>query len=236
MSTAIQKRSRGVSVNRPSRSSAAANATEWTSRSSLPSHASRDFAEDALDVLVGADVAGRHELRADRRGELAHVALDPLALKGEGELRPLVRQAPARSPRRSSACSRPPGSARASRRIVTTRRSYGYSAVRAPPRRISRTRRGAHRHVGCCGCFSADRAARRRDPDPPRSRREDHDSGRSSQGPDHRHPDAGRPAARRLLPHTRRQQRHAQAERARAAAPRRTSPSCSARSGPRRRR
>ena len=40
MSTAIQKRSRGVSVNRPSRSSAAANATEWTRRSSFPSHAS----------------------------------------------------------------------------------------------------------------------------------------------------------------------------------------------------
>ena len=39
MSTAIQKRSRGVSVKRPSRSSAAANATEWTSRSSLPSQA-----------------------------------------------------------------------------------------------------------------------------------------------------------------------------------------------------
>ena len=37
MSTAIQKRSRGVSVKRPSRSSAAAKATEWTSKSSLPS-------------------------------------------------------------------------------------------------------------------------------------------------------------------------------------------------------
>ena len=95
-----------------------------------------------------------------------------------------------------------------------TRRSYGYSAVRAPPRRLSRTRHGAHRHVRCCGCFSADRAARWRAPDPPRSRRQDHRSGRSSQGPDHRHPDAGRPAARRVLPHARRQQRHAQAERA----------------------
>src|SRR5262249_60492617 len=35
-SSASQKRSRGVSVKRPSRSSAAANATEWTSRSSCP--------------------------------------------------------------------------------------------------------------------------------------------------------------------------------------------------------
>src|SRR5688500_14408518 len=40
MSTAIQKRSRGVAVKRPSRSSAAAKATEWTSTSSLPSQAS----------------------------------------------------------------------------------------------------------------------------------------------------------------------------------------------------
>src|SRR5918992_2911805 len=40
MSTAIQKRSRGVSVKRPSRSSAAANATECTSRSRPPSKVS----------------------------------------------------------------------------------------------------------------------------------------------------------------------------------------------------
>src|SRR5262249_43836872 len=36
MSSAIQKRARGVSVKRPSRSSAAANATEWTSTSRPP--------------------------------------------------------------------------------------------------------------------------------------------------------------------------------------------------------
>src|SRR3954447_1527541 len=40
MSIAIQNRSRGVSVKRPSRSSAAANATECTSRSSSPPNAS----------------------------------------------------------------------------------------------------------------------------------------------------------------------------------------------------
>jgi len=39
-STASQKRSRGVSVKRPSRSSAAANATEWTRMSSSPPNAS----------------------------------------------------------------------------------------------------------------------------------------------------------------------------------------------------
>src|SRR5919197_181153 len=39
-SSASQKRARGVSVKRPSRSSAAANATEWTSTSSCPSNVS----------------------------------------------------------------------------------------------------------------------------------------------------------------------------------------------------
>ena len=95
-----------------------------------------------------------------------------------------------------------------------TLRSYGYSAVRAPPRRIHRTRRGARRHVGCLCCLPADRAALWRGRDPARPRRHDHDPGRPSQRPRHRHPDAGRPAARRLLAHARRQQRHPPPERA----------------------
>ncbi len=48
------------------------------------------LAEDALEVLVGADVARRHERRAHRLRELADVLLDPLALVGERELRALV--------------------------------------------------------------------------------------------------------------------------------------------------
>src|SRR3954447_17181122 len=44
-SSAIQKRSRGVSVKRPSRSSAAAYATEWTSRSRPPSNVSETSAK-----------------------------------------------------------------------------------------------------------------------------------------------------------------------------------------------
>ena len=40
MSSAIQKRSRGVSTKRPSRSSAAAKATEWTRTSSPPPNVS----------------------------------------------------------------------------------------------------------------------------------------------------------------------------------------------------
>ncbi len=89
MSTAIQKRSRGVSVNRPSRSSAAAKATEWTSRSSPPPNASAGLGEDPVEVVVGADVALRHELRVDGRCEVAHRLLDALALVRERELRAL---------------------------------------------------------------------------------------------------------------------------------------------------
>ena len=48
--------------------------------------------EDTRDVRVGAYVALRHELRADRVGELADALLDPLALEGEGELGALVVQ------------------------------------------------------------------------------------------------------------------------------------------------
>src|SRR5438309_2445271 len=53
MSTAIQNRSRGVSVKRPSRSSAAANATEWTRRSSLPPNAS-DTSENTRAIAASS--------------------------------------------------------------------------------------------------------------------------------------------------------------------------------------
>ena len=90
MSTAIQKRSRGVSTKRPSRSSAAANATEWTRTSSPPPNASDDLGEDAGEVVVGADVALGDERAVDARGEIAHVLLDALALVREGDARALV--------------------------------------------------------------------------------------------------------------------------------------------------
>ena len=76
-----------MSVKRPSRSSAAAKATEWTSRSSSPAEGLADLGEDACDVLVGADVARGDERARDASGELADRGLDPLALVGEGELR-----------------------------------------------------------------------------------------------------------------------------------------------------
>ncbi len=93
MSTAIQKRSRGVSTKRPSRSSAAANATEWTRTSRPPPNDVRDLGEDARDVLVGAHVALGDQWAPDGRGEIAHVLRDALTLVGEGDGRALVGEA-----------------------------------------------------------------------------------------------------------------------------------------------
>ena len=213
MSTASQKRSRGVSVNRPSRSSAAAKATEWTSRSSRPSQ-------------VSATSPKTRSTSSSARTSQGVTSFEPT---DEASSRTLLS---IRSPWKVKASSAPSSARRlaiahAIERLLATPmirarfpanratwRSYGYSAVRAPPRRIPRTRRGADRHVGCCRCLPADRAASRRAGDPARPRREDHGPGRSPQGPHHRHPDAVRPATRRLLAHALRQQRHAPAERA----------------------
>ena len=145
MSTASQKRSRGVSTNRPSRSSAAANATECTSRSRPPPKASAVSAKTRSRSLIGADVALGHELRVDGVGEIAHRLLDALALVGERELRALVGRAGARSPRRSSACSRRRARAPAFPRISRprgdpTRRRYGASACEPSPTTSTRTR------------------------------------------------------------------------------------------------
>ena len=60
----------------------------------MPSQAGGDLTEDALDVVVGAHVARRHQLRPDRRRELADVALDPLALERERKLGALVGEPP----------------------------------------------------------------------------------------------------------------------------------------------
>jgi hypothetical protein len=51
-----------------------------------------DLGEDAVEIGVGAHVARRHQLRPHRGRQLAHVRLDPLALEGERELGPLVRE------------------------------------------------------------------------------------------------------------------------------------------------
>ena len=53
----------------------------------LPAEGLPHLAEDTLEVLVGAHVAGGHERRVHRLRELAHALLDPLALVGEREAR-----------------------------------------------------------------------------------------------------------------------------------------------------
>ena len=50
--------------------------------------------EHARDVVVGANVARGDERARDALGELAHGALDALALVREGELGALVREPP----------------------------------------------------------------------------------------------------------------------------------------------
>ena len=93
MSTAIQNRSLGVSTKRPSRSSAAAKATEWTRTSRPPPNDVRHLGEDTRDVVVGAHVALGDERALDGRREVAHVLLDALSLVGEGNGRALVGEA-----------------------------------------------------------------------------------------------------------------------------------------------
>ena len=93
MSTAIQKRSRGVSVNRPSRSSAAAIRDRVDEAVEPAAERGGRRREHAVEIVVGADVALAHDVPADRLGQLADALLDALALVGERELRALVMEA-----------------------------------------------------------------------------------------------------------------------------------------------
>ena len=112
--------------------------------SSSPSNAVADLAEDARDVVVRANVAFRDERRVDRGGEIADALLDPLALIGEREPARRRRRAPARSPTRSSACSRRRARAPACPRMLRpSARSYGTLRTLAPRHPASRLLRGA---------------------------------------------------------------------------------------------
>ena len=176
-------------MKRPSRSSAAANATEWTSRSSRRRSVSPTSAKTPLEVVVGADVAGRHE-RGSRRdaGELAHVLLDPLALVGERELGAARRRAAARSPTRSSAGSRRRARARA---CLEACRHRGASLVRPGYAQLvlagrcaalillaCSPRRSCHAPPRLGPAVQSDRPQLRRAAPPARPRRDDHDPGR----------------------------------------------------------
>jgi hypothetical protein len=56
----------------------------------LPAECLPDLFEDTVHVVVGADVARRHEQARDRVGELADALLDAIALIGECQLRAAV--------------------------------------------------------------------------------------------------------------------------------------------------
>ena len=150
MSTAIQKRSRGVSMKRPSRSSAAAKATEWTRRSSPPPNASPVSAKTRSRSSSERTSHGVTSFVSTDRRELAHVLLDPLALVGERELRALVGEPLARSPRRSSACWRRRARAPACLRIArhardpTTAQPRPRASLDSRRQRAGQTRRGRH--------------------------------------------------------------------------------------------
>ena len=148
MSTAIQKRSRGVSTKRPSRSSAAAKATEWTRRSRPPPNASRHLGEDPRDVVVGAHVALGDERARHALGEVADVLLDALALVRERDASRPRRRAASRSPTRSSAGWR--RRARAPACLRTCR-------PRADPNRIAWPADGGQARRGDHGCLVGDR-------------------------------------------------------------------------------
>ena len=71
-------------------SSRGANAAPWTTKSSPPNSCSI-AREDVVDLRVVGDVAGQDQRIGQRRGELAHVLLEPLALIGHRQPRACAR-------------------------------------------------------------------------------------------------------------------------------------------------
>src|SRR5918994_5619848 len=211
MSTAIQKRSRGVSVKRPSRSSAAANATEWTSRSSPPSHAAPTSANtrSRSSSARTSHAVTSFESTDDASSRTLDSIRSPWKVKASSAPSSARRRAMAQAIDRLLATPMIRARLPANR---DTSRSYGYCAVRAPPRGISRAQRGARSHGHRVRGLSTGGAPSRRGRDPARARGDDHRPGRAPQGPRHRHPHAGRATARRVLPDARRLERHAPAE------------------------
>jgi hypothetical protein len=59
--------------------------------SAQPVPSCRDLAEGGVDALVGADVAGQDQRRAEALGQRADAAAERLAVIGEGEAGPLRR-------------------------------------------------------------------------------------------------------------------------------------------------
>ena len=71
----------------------------WTRKSSVPP-ALGQGGEDGVERGLVGDVAGQHDVGADRRRQRLHPLAERLALVGEGERRALRRGRPARCPRR----------------------------------------------------------------------------------------------------------------------------------------
>ena len=218
MSTAIQKRSRGVSVKRPSRSSAAAKATEWTSRSSLPSQAaetspktramsSSERTSHGVTSSEPTDDASSRTLLSIRSPWNVKASSAPSSASRRAIAHAIERLLATPSDER--ALSVEPahgGESKAARQTAGT-----LPFVRRLVASIALGVALAGHGDGVCR-LPADRPATRRDRDPPRARRNDHDSRRSSQRADHGDPDARRSAAGRVLAHARRPQLHAAAE------------------------
>src|SRR5262249_21265328 len=96
-----------------------------------------DLGEDAREVVVRADVAPGDERAPDRAGELADVALDPLALEGERELR-----APRPEPRGDRPGDRAP--VRDAEHQSALALEHGGDSIPARLRSAGRARRSRH--------------------------------------------------------------------------------------------
>src|SRR5256885_940986 len=140
-SSASQKRSRGVSVKRPSRSSAAANATEWTSRSSCPSDAvptssktratsSSERTSHAVTCGLETDSASSRTLFSIRSPWYVNASCAPPSAR---------RFAIAQAGRTGRRAGTPPFSRRYLAHVATVQRAAAAQLVRAIPQaRIGR--------------------------------------------------------------------------------------------------
>src|SRR5437763_4718235 len=200
-SSASQNRSRGVSVKRPSRSSAAANATEWTSRSRCPSNAFPTSAKT------------RSTSSSERTSHAVTSGLDtlPASSRTEGSIRSPWKVNASSAP--SSASLRamphaierllatPKPRPRLPSNLPTARESnrVGYPSPLAPRDRFLRPRGGASRRGSDGSGPPADQALVRRGDAAAPSRRHHPHPCRPRERPGSRDRDAEAAAARRRI-------------------------------------
>ena len=212
MSTAIQKRSRGVSVNRPSRSSAAAKATEWTSTSnpsgqsastSAKTRSTSSSERTSQEVTSGepTDAASSRTLLSIRSPWNVNASSAPSSASRFPIAHAIERLfATPRISARLPSNRFTPASLRSIEPRDSDSRGRWLLSGRAPPPGTRCTLRGApDRDVRCCRA-EADRAPRRRVRGAARPRRHDHRAARAPQGPPDGDRHAGAAPARRPLP------------------------------------